>query len=83
MNDSQGREEEWRNYYQSPKLEHKKTAPLLKIPWHYPLKSLLGEASMDTKSKSPNTKGVLVEKDNLTTKDTSVLHKIMSLIMTP
>jgi hypothetical protein len=32
MNDSQGREEEWRNYYQSPKLEHKKTAPLFKEP---------------------------------------------------
>jgi hypothetical protein len=37
---------------------------------------------MDTKSKSPNTEGVLVEKDDLTTKDTSVLHKILSLIMT-
>jgi len=68
-------EEEWRDYCQGHKLEHWEQHLSLRSPQHTPLKSLLGKASMKTKSKPLNAKKIPVEKDGLAAKDNGALLK--------
>jgi hypothetical protein len=49
--------------------------PSLRSPQHTPLKSLLGKASMETKSKPLNAKEIPVEKDGPSAKDNGALPK--------
>uniref|UniRef100_A0A6M2ES71 C2H2-type domain-containing protein n=1 Tax=Populus davidiana TaxID=266767 RepID=A0A6M2ES71_9ROSI len=55
----------------------------LRSPQHAPLKSLLGEASMETKSKPVNAKEIPVEKDSPAAKDDGALPKTVSSILAP
>eukprot|EP00258_Populus_trichocarpa_P024935 XP_024440954.1 uncharacterized protein LOC18105314 isoform X4 [Populus trichocarpa] len=57
--------------------------PSLRSPQHTPLKSLLGEASMETKSKALNAKEIPVEKDGFAAKDNGALPKTVSSILAP
>ena len=50
---------------------------------HTPLKNLLGEASMETRSKSLNAKEIPVEKDGPAAKDNGSLPKTVSSILAP
>jgi len=69
LNESQGRKKNEEIIAKVTNWSTGEQHPSLRSPQHTPLKSLLGKASMETKSKPLNAKEILVEKDGPSAKD--------------
>ncbi|XP_061961005.1 uncharacterized protein LOC133681852 isoform X3 [Populus nigra] len=83
LNESQGRKKNEEIIAKVTNWSTGEQHPSLRSPQHTPLKSLLGEASMETKSKALNAKEILVEKDGSAAKDNGALSKTVSSILAP
>ncbi|KAI5565476.1 hypothetical protein BDE02_14G124600 [Populus trichocarpa] len=83
LNESQGRKKNEEIIAKVTNWSTGEQHPSLRSPQHTPLKSLLGEASMETKSKALNAKEIPVEKDGFAAKDNGALPKTVSSILAP
>ncbi|XP_011006105.1 PREDICTED: uncharacterized protein LOC105112197 isoform X2 [Populus euphratica] len=83
LNESQGRKKNEEIIAKVTNWSTGDQCPSLRSPQHAPLKSLLGEASMETKSKKLNAKEIPVEKDGPAAKDNGALPKTVSSILAP
>ncbi|KAJ6973178.1 hypothetical protein NC653_033494 [Populus alba x Populus x berolinensis] len=83
LNESEGRKKNEEIIAKVTNWSTGEQRPSLRSPQHAPLKSLLGEASMETKSKPLNAKEIPVEKDSPAAKDNGDLPKTVSSILAP
>ncbi|KAG6750015.1 hypothetical protein NC652_033560 [Populus alba x Populus x berolinensis] len=83
LNESEGRKKNEEIIAKVTNWSTGEQRPSLRSPQHAPLKSLLGEASMETKSKPVNAKEIPVEKDSPAAKDNGALPKTVSSILAP